>query len=60
MKPYSAGLDWASRNHALCIIDSSGTVVEQFEIAHDAAGLRELLTRLRRHAPTPAQLPIAI
>ena len=60
MKPCSAGLDWASRNHALCIIDSTGAVVEQFEVAHDAAGLRELLTRLRRHAPTPAQLPIAI
>ena len=56
MKPCSAGLDWASRNHALCIIDSTGAVVEQFEVAHDAAGLRELLTRLPDISPAgPAE-----
>jgi transposase len=55
-----AGLDWAARNHAVCIIDETGAVREQFEVPHDAAGLRELLARLRRYAPTPAQLPIAI
>jgi transposase len=55
-----AGLDWAARNHAVCVIDAVGVVREQFEVTHDAAGLRELLTQLRRHAPTPAQLPIAI
>jgi transposase len=55
-----AGLDWASRNHAVCTIDDTGAVREQFVVAHDAAGLRELLARLGRCAPTPAQLPIAI
>jgi transposase len=55
-----AGLDWAARNHAVCVIDAVGVVREQFEVTHDAAGLRELLTQLRQHAPTPAQLPIAI
>jgi transposase len=55
-----AGLDWASRNHALGIIDDTGAVLERFEVTHDAAGLRELLARLRRHAPTPEKLPIAI
>ena len=54
------GLDWASRTHAVCIIDDTGAVLERFEVTHDAAGLRELLTRLRRCAPVPAQLPIAI
>lgn len=55
-----AGLDWASRNHAVCIIDDRGAVLERLEVTHAAAGLRELLARLHRCAPTPAQLPIAI
>jgi transposase len=48
-----AGLDWATSNHALCIIDDTGAVREQFEVTHDAAGLRELLARLQRYAPVP-------
>ncbi len=33
-----AGLDWASRTHAACVIDEHGSVHLQFEINHDAAG----------------------
>lgn len=55
-----AGLDWASRNHAVCIVDEAGATRHKFDVSHDAAGLRELLARLQRCAPTPAQLPIAI
>jgi transposase len=42
-----AGLDWASRIHAVCIIDAHGSVVLKFEITHDAAGLAELRRRLK-------------
>jgi transposase len=42
-----AGLDWASRTHAACVIDEPGSVRAQFEVAHDAAGLAELVRRLR-------------
>lgn len=55
-----AGVDWAARTHVVCIIDETGAVRAQFEVAHDAAGLRDLLARLRHYAPTPAQLAIAI
>jgi transposase len=55
-----AGLDWASRNHAVCIIDDTAAVLERFEVTHDAAGLHELLARLHRCVKVPAQLPIAI
>jgi transposase len=55
-----AGLDWASREHAVCIIDDSGAIRDRFDVSHDAAGLRELLARLRRYAPTAAPLPVAI
>lgn len=41
-----AGLDWASRTHAVCIIDEHGSVCAQFEIHHDAVGLAELRRRL--------------
>jgi transposase len=42
-----AGLDWASRTHAACVIDEHASVHLQFEIKHDAAGLAELCRRLR-------------
>src|SRR2546425_6704075 len=45
----TAGLDWASEEHAICIVDPHGTVRESFTIAHDARGLSELVRRLRRY-----------
>lgn len=42
-----AGLDWASRTHAVCIIDERGTVRCEFEVPHDAAGLAQLCRRLK-------------
>ncbi len=47
MKNCYAGLDWASRTHAACVIDRSGKVLLQLEVAHDAAGLSELCRRLK-------------
>jgi transposase len=51
MPQHFAGLDWASRTHAVCIIDLQGRVIDRFEVAHDAAGLAELSKRLGRFAP---------
>jgi len=42
-----AGLDWASRLHAVCVIDEHGSVCRQWEVSHDAVGLRELMRALR-------------
>jgi transposase len=58
MPTFFAGLDWASRAHAVCIIDAQGTACERFEIRHDAEGLAELRRKLRRFGGT--DLPIAI
>jgi len=41
-----AGIDWASVDHAVCILDAEGAVVERFFVLHDAAGLRTLVRRL--------------
>lgn len=45
----TAGLDWASEAHAICIVDPQGTIRESFTVAHDAAGLAALVRRLRRY-----------
>lgn len=47
MSSVFAGLDWASRTHAVCVIDEHGTMRKQWEVAHDADGLRDLLRQLR-------------
>jgi transposase len=56
MSSYFAGLDWASRTHALCVVDERGGVVERFEIGHDAAGLADLQRRLRRLGSPPVAI----
>ena len=45
---FFVGIDWASRAHALCILDHSGRVRWQGSVPHTAAGLTELVGRLRR------------
>jgi transposase len=43
-----AGVDWAREDHAVALVDATGGLVERFTVAHTAAGLRELVSRLRR------------
>lgn len=57
--PFHGGLDWGGTSHAVCVIDEAGSVVIRIEARHDAAGLTEMLARLKRVAPS-AELPIAI
>ena len=42
-----AGLDWASRVHAVCVIDEQANVLARFEAAHDGEGLAAMRGRLR-------------
>lgn len=41
-----AGIDWAKDDHAVCIIDPCGEVLDRFFVNHDAAGLKTLVRRL--------------
>jgi transposase len=41
-----AGIDWASRSHAVCVIDATGSPLERYEVEHSEAGLRSLVGRL--------------
>ncbi len=57
--PFHGGLDWGGASHAVCVVDGTGQVIVRLEARHDAAGLADMLARLKRIAP-PAELPIAI
>jgi transposase len=41
-----AGVDWAKDDHAVCIIDPDGEVMDRFMVEHTAAGLKRLIHRL--------------
>lgn len=47
-----AGVDWASRAHAICIVDDHGEAVERFEVEHSEPGLRTLGRRLTKAGVT--------
>ena len=47
MQGTSAGIDWASEEHALCVVDAAGGKLAGELFAHDEAGLRELIARMR-------------
>jgi transposase len=47
MKEAFAGVDWASEEHALCVVDGGGLVLEGEMHAHEEAGLREMIARMR-------------
>ena len=53
------GVDWASAEHAVCVLDEQGVVRVQLTAVHSATGLAALLRQLRRFG-VPATLPIAI
>jgi transposase len=44
----TAGIDWASEDHAVAIVDEHGRPVERFSVTHTAPGLRRLIARLLR------------
>jgi len=60
MKLY-AGLDWASAEHAVCVIDERGAVVERLKVEHTAEGLAGLVRALRRLSEgMGGAIPVAI
>lgn len=47
MEGTSAGIDWASEVHALCVVGATGEKLVGELFSHDEAGIRELLARMR-------------
>lgn len=56
---YTVGLDWAQETHAVCVLDSDGTIAEHFDVQHSRDGLRGLVSRLARRGE-PSTLRIAV
>ena len=52
----TAGIDWASAGHAVCIVDAVGDVVSRFSAGHTAVGLRHLVRRLAGAGVTEAAI----
>lgn len=52
-----AGIDWASADHAICVIDERAKVLHRAMVAHTREGLAELVRALRKFGN---DLPIAI
>jgi transposase len=46
--PRYAGIDWASAEHAVCLIDDAGGIIERFAVAHRAGDLGAMCRRLAR------------
>jgi transposase len=41
-----AGIDWASEEHAVCVVDEDARIVEGRRVTHDEIGIRKLCERL--------------
>jgi transposase len=41
-----AGVDWAKDDHAVCVVDADGEVLDRFTVEHTATGLKRLIRRL--------------
>ncbi|WP_343954779.1 IS110 family transposase, partial [Tsukamurella spumae] len=54
------GIDWASHDHAVCVLDQSGRQLAAFTIEHTADGIAALVRRLAKYTPDPGDAPIAI
>lgn len=55
------GIDWASTEHQVCLLDAAGRVVDERRIAHSGAGLAELCDWLVARTGRPAaRIAVAI
>jgi transposase len=46
-KDRCAGIDWASEEHALCVVDEGGAKLAGELFSHEESGIRELIARMR-------------
>jgi transposase len=56
---FFAGLDWAAEVHAVCVMDSTGRIVDRFTVRHSADGIAVLIRRLAKLAE-PADVQVGI
>lgn len=54
------GIDWATREHQVCLVSPEGKELAQKSFGHTSDGLRELIEWLRQHEPDPSKIAAAI
>jgi transposase len=58
---YRVGVDWASRQHQVCIVDATTGERTEVTVSHTSAGLATLVERLAALSPgAPARVAVAI
>lgn len=50
--PTYGGVDWATGDHAVCVVDDTGDVLEEFVADHSGPGLSRLCRKLIGHDVT--------
>ena len=53
------GIDWASQEHAVCVLGTDGRKTKAFPVAHSRDGLEGLVKKLSKLG-SAAQVPVAI
>ena len=55
------GIDWASKQHRVCLLDAQGKRIAERDVAHDGSGLQEICTWLLKMSQAqPQQIAVAI
>jgi transposase len=55
------GIDWASKNHCVCLLDSEGNRVRERDVRHEGAALNELCAWLQQTTgASPGEIAVAI
>jgi len=54
------GIDWAEEEHAACLLDGGGRVVQRLRVAHTPAGLKRLHGAIGAAAADPASVLVAL
>lgn len=51
------GIDWADKEHEVCVLDQDGTELAHFRIPHTHNGLETLKKQLLRYVTSPEEAP---
>lgn len=54
------GIDWGRESHAVCVMNSDGTVHKEWTVRHEVAALNELADTLCHLASSPSEIAAAL
>lgn len=52
---FFVGIDWATENHQVCVVDRDGKIIAERQVTHSGTGLQQFLTWLEQQIPVPAE-----